>query len=190
VSLTSCTDMLMSLSSALSSLSTPPCISHDKVGRRTCKIVVSSLQLLQVLIIDQSLLPEVLKEVEIRATGSQSLAKDAVVKAHMLHTLLPGYPSVVTCVLELVAQWALNRLGRLLAPEMAQAVRGPFLLVVRYIRATQEPERALVRGLSDLCQPLLEHAVVVLQQRYAREATRQARADRCLGGCGVRVVVE
>jgi hypothetical protein len=31
VSLTSCTDMLMSLSSALSSLSTPLCISHDKV---------------------------------------------------------------------------------------------------------------------------------------------------------------
>lgn len=152
--------------------------------------MVTSLELLQVLIIDQSLLPEVLKEVEIRATGSQSLAKDAVVEAHMLHTLLPGYPPVVTRIVELVAQRTLNRLRRLLAPEMAQAVRGPFLLVVRYIGATQEPERALVGGLSDLRQPLFEHAVVVLEQRHAREATRQARADRRLGGCGVRVVVE
>jgi hypothetical protein len=190
VILTSSTDMLMSVAASPSRLSTPPGIGHDKVGWRTCQVMVPSLQLLQVLIIDQSLLPEVLEEVEVWATCSQGLAKDTVVEAHMLHTLVPGRPPVVTCVLELVAQRTLDRLGRLLAPKMTQAVCGPFVLVVGDIRASQEPEAALEGRLPDLRHPLLEHTIVLLEQRHAREATGQAGADGRLGGRGIGVVVE
>jgi hypothetical protein len=192
VILTSSADMLMSLASAPSRLSTPPDIGHNEVGWRTCQVMVPSLQLLQVLIIDQPLLPEVLEEVEVRPTCAQGLSKDTMVEAHMLHTLAPGRPPVVTCVLELVTQRTLNRLGRLLAPKMTQAVCGPFVLVVGYIRAFEEPEAALEGRLSDLGHSLFEHAIVLLEQGHAREVTRQTGANGRLGGrgIGVGVVVE
>lgn len=52
---------------------TQPPIRLDKVCHRTRQIVISALQLLEVVVIDQALLPQVVKEVEVWAAGAQRL---------------------------------------------------------------------------------------------------------------------
>ena len=122
--------MLVSLAMSFSRISAAPSVGDGKVGRRTREVVVPALQLFEVLVVDQTLLPEVLEEVEVWARGAQAFAQGVVVVANMFHPAVPRRPPVVTCILELVAQRALHRLGRFLAAKMAQAVGAPFLLVV------------------------------------------------------------
>lgn len=70
------------------------------IGRQPFQVVVPSLQFLQVLIVDQPLVPEVLEKTKVGSTCLQSLASDGVYVSNMVHPHVPGHPPVVAMVSE------------------------------------------------------------------------------------------
>lgn len=64
---------------------------RHKVARRACQIVVAAFQLLQVVIVNQALLPEVLEEVEVWPRRAQVLAERKVLVRKMVHSKLPRF---------------------------------------------------------------------------------------------------
>lgn len=150
------------------------------------EVMVPALELLEVLVVDEALLPEVGEEMEVWAAPLERLAEHGVGVRNVFHPRLPRCPAVVPRAVE-VAQRAPDRLGRLLTVEVAQAMQLPLLFVVGHVGAAQEPKGALEDGSAVVWAPL-EHAVVVLEQRYARKLTGQPRADRRLGRSDVGVV--
>ena len=57
--------------------------------------MVPTLQLLQVLVVNQPLLPQVLEQVEVRSAGAKLVA-DVVVACDVLHSVVPRNPSVLS----------------------------------------------------------------------------------------------
>ena len=104
-----------------------------EIRRCARKIMIPALELLQVLIIYQSLLPEILEELEFWTTGPcQGVAQELVV-CHMFHPIVPRRPPIIPRVLELGAQWTLDRPRRFLSAEMGKTVRPPLFLVIGYV---------------------------------------------------------
>lgn len=180
-------NMLMSLTCPPVSPLPPPS-RHSEIGRRARQVMVTALELLQVLVVDQPLLPEMLEEMEIGSAGPKSDAEQVVI-CDMLHATVPGRPPILISVFE-VTQRARDRLWRLLTAKMREAVCPPLFLVVGDVRAAEEPEGALKGGPAYVAGLHLQHAVDLLKQVHTRQAARQPRTYRCLGRRGFREVVE
>lgn len=166
-----------------------PVMGGGEVGWRLVQIMVPSLQLFQVLVVDQPLAPEVLEKTKVGPAPLKRLAVLDVFESDVVHAHIPGRPPVIVGVSEF-AQWALHRSGGFFEHEVAQAVLLPLVHAVRSVRAAQEPESALVHGGSTVIQRPLEDAIVLLQERHAGELASQAGTDRGLGRGGVGIVVE
>lgn len=66
----------------------------DKVPRPPREIMIPTLQLLIVLIIDQPLTPEMMKQAEIGSRRPQRLAEHSVFARKMVHPSSPALPTV------------------------------------------------------------------------------------------------
>ncbi|KAH9874945.1 hypothetical protein J1614_004433 [Plenodomus biglobosus] len=164
---------------------TQPPIRLDKVCQRARQIVISALQLLEVFIINQALLPQVVKEMEVWATGAQRLPPHRVRAGEMLHAGCPGVGAVRVRGAP-VAEGALDAARGLFAAKVREAVCLPVWLRGEEQAAVEEPEGALVDGCAGGGGDL-ENAVAVLEQGEAGELAGQRGADGCLGRCCVRV---
>lgn len=60
------------------------------------QIVVPALQLFQVLRINEMLLPQMVKELEIRTTRTQGMSEHGVAVREMLHAQVPSVMAVIT----------------------------------------------------------------------------------------------
>jgi hypothetical protein len=67
----------------------------DKVARRPSQVMVSTQQLLVVLVVNQSLRPEVVEQAEIRSRGPQRVSKHGMRVRDVLHPGTPASPTVV-----------------------------------------------------------------------------------------------
>lgn len=65
------------------------------------------------------------------------------------------------------------------------AVCFPLFFVLRDVVAVQKPEGAFVDGGAEVCGRYLQHAVVVFEERDARQLADEAGAYACFGGRGV-----
>ena len=174
-------DMLCSLAATVSVAAESA--RDGEVARRPRQIVVSTLQLLQVLVVDQALVPQMLEETEVGSAGVERLAAVEVFVGDVVHPAVPGYDAIIAAVFP-VAQRAPDRQWWLLAVKVGGAVGVPFLQVRRDVGALEEPEDAFVDWGAALVLRSHEHAVVLLEQRHAREDARQPCADGRLGGRG------
>lgn len=146
--------------------------------------MIPTLQLLQILTIDQPSLPQVFKQPEIRSRSPQRLPAHRVFVRQMLHTHFPCLPPLITRHFP-VAQRALGRQRWFLAAEVCVAVCFPLFFVLRDVVAVQKPEGAFVDGGAEVCGRYLQHAVVVFEERDARQLADEAGAYACFGGRGV-----
>lgn len=107
--------------------------------------MIPALQLLQILIINQPLLPQMLKEAEIRPRRAKPLAERKVLVSEMIHLELPRGGAVVARRRP-VAQRAAHGARGVFAVEVRGAVRGPLVAVARQVAAVEEPEDAAEEG--------------------------------------------
>jgi hypothetical protein len=91
--------------------------------------VIPSFQFFQILIVDQTSLPQILKEGEVWSTGAHGLAAVVMEAFYMFHSVVPRSPPILERVLKLVAQGALYSPWGLLAAKVALAVRLPLFRV-------------------------------------------------------------
>jgi hypothetical protein len=103
--------------------------SHDEVPWHPIQVMISSTQLLQVLIINQPFSPQMLKQTKIRPRVPQRLPHHRMVRRKMHHPRMPARSVIITRHRPL-AQRALHTLRWLFAPEMTLAMRHPFPAVV------------------------------------------------------------
>jgi hypothetical protein len=86
-----------------------PATRLDEIGGRTGQVVITSLELLEVLGINQASLPQILEEGKVGSTRSQRLAIHDVLGCDMVHARGPGYmPAAFAGVCRPVTQWALH----------------------------------------------------------------------------------
>ena len=64
--------------------------------------MIPSFQFLQILIIDQTFLPQILKEVEVWSTGAHGLAAVVMEAFYMFHSVVPRSPPILGRVLEII----------------------------------------------------------------------------------------
>lgn len=138
------------LGSLSPSVPIPSTMCSNEVDGYSCQVMIPSLELLQVVVVHKALLPEVLEQVKVWSAGPECFAEHHVAACDVLHTRVLRSPLVISRSSELT-QRTLHRLGWLFTAEITQAVRLPLLAVVRYVRAAQEPEGALIRGCPELC---------------------------------------
>lgn len=165
---------------------------HRKILGRPRQIMIPALQLLQILIINEPLLPQMLKEVEIRPARPQTRPHE-VVPRNMRHARPPRRPPVTRALeAEVGAHGTRDAARRLLAPEVTEAVDQPFVVVVRDVAAGQEPEGALEEGPRGRDRVAdFEHAVDVFEEVDALEEGGLFGGYAGFGRRrGVRVVVE
>lgn len=132
----------------------PPPIRAHKIPQRQPppprQPVIPALQLLQVLIPNQPLLPQMLKQVEIGSRGGEALAKRKVVLGQMRHFGVPGGGSgggagVVAARGSPVAERTGDGARGVCAVEVGARVRFPLLSVAGEEVAGEEPEDATVQ---------------------------------------------
>jgi hypothetical protein len=82
--------MLPPMSPLLSFPTATSAVGLNKVARRSSQVMIPTQQLLVVLVVNQSLPPEVVEQVEIRSRGPQRMPKHGMIARDVLH---PGTPA-------------------------------------------------------------------------------------------------
>lgn len=96
------------------------------VVRRPRQIVVSSLELLQVLVADQTLVPQMVEETKVGTAGPECVSALEVFRRDVVHSSVPGDAPILDVKFPL-AEGAPHRPRGLLGVEVAQTVGMPFL---------------------------------------------------------------
>lgn len=89
--------MLGALSSGIT---LPATVSESVGGRRTGEVVVPALELLEVQVVDETLLPQVGKEMEVWAAPLERLAEQGVGARNVFHPCVTRGPAVVPRALQ------------------------------------------------------------------------------------------
>jgi len=143
--------------------------------------MISTVQLLQVLIINQPLLPQIAKKVKLGSTRpGQGMAKQLMI-SDMLQSQLPRIPPVVRRALEFRAERTLDCARGFLAAEMGEAMGGPFFLVIGDVRARKKPKGAFEGRQPGLGSWALEYAVDFFEEGDAFEAASKTGTNRRFG---------
>jgi hypothetical protein len=103
-----------------------------------------------------------------------------VLARQVVHPRAPAHPPVLARRGP-VAQRTLHGPRGLFAAKVTLAMDHPLVPVGGDVPAAQEPERTLIHGRACGRPRPLQHAVVVLQQRHARQVVCEPRANRRLG---------
>jgi hypothetical protein len=180
-------DMLPPMSPLLPLPPATSSIRLDKVPRRVLQVMIPSIQLLEIMIINQALPPKMLKQSKIRPRRLQRLSKHSMLGRQMQHPSIPTRPPILTRIRP-VAQRTLHRPRRVFAAKMAFAVYHPLVAVLRNVPTAQEPKHALEHRRADL-RPRRQHqdALPLFQQRHTRKMAREARTNRRLGRRSIRI---
>lgn len=139
--------------------------------------MVAGHEFLQILVADQALLPQMLEEGKVWAARAKRVAQQDMFLGQVLHATVPGQRALVAGDMP-VTQRALHAARGLLAAEVGAAVRLPVVSAGENGGTAQEPKDALEEGRAGGRGRQMEDAVVLLEQRPARQVAGEPSADR------------